>query len=484
MAIFKRKVADFILRHSIAVTIIILVFFIASLFFVVHVKIDSSPEVFFNKEGKSYLSFQAWKEQFGSDDLIIIAFSDEDIFTEKNLALITDLSEKIEFLDYVDSVQSLTTVNNIIGYENDFIVDRLINDIPSDQATLSQLKIEAISNPLFKKNLVSSDGKTTALIIELEHVLGGEDEYKKEVMEHVIKILKQKNETKFYVSGSIATGYFISLYMQKDLNIFIPIMFAMIILILYVYFRKIRIIVFPLMTIGISLSFSLAVLNLLGYSINNLTTIIPPILMAIAIADSIHFMDESIQRKKKVIALNNVQTEDSFLSDTIAHIFFPCLLTTVTTAVGFFSLTTSNVPPVRALGVVVGLGVFFALLVTFTVLPALIKRFKVLNSEKDNKSGIKHEGEEFFDKYFASFLHAIGNFNEKYKVMIIAGTVVIIFLSFLGIKRIKVETSILEFFRKNSPLYSSTVFIEENLCGVHALNISLKTDKRDYFKNP
>ena len=85
----------------------------SSMFLVSDLKINNSVDVFFDKQSPSFTEFQKWKQQFGSDQIVVIAFADEDIFTSENLTLISRVTKKIESLKYVDEVTSLTNVNDI-----------------------------------------------------------------------------------------------------------------------------------------------------------------------------------------------------------------------------------------------------------------------------------------------------------------------------------------------------------------------------------
>ena len=276
--------------------------------------------------------------------------------------------------------------------------------------------------------------------------------------------------------------HYFALYMQDDLKAFIPFMMMMIMAVLYISFRRIKMIVLPMASIVVSLVFSMAFLYLMGYSINNVTTIIPPILMAIMIADSIHLMQESISAKQKAAGSTEDEGDYLFLSSTMKHLMFPCFLTTLTTSIGFFSLTLSSVPPVRELGIVVGVGVFFALLVTFTFLPALAKQMNAF--EISDRHFFSKRKKVSVTNMLTPILRGIGDFNKKNTNAVVFGTIVLIGLCVWGITKIKVETSVIEYFKKDSAVYSSTVFIEDNLSGVHTLNISLQAEKTDYFKDP
>lgn len=464
----KRFVAS-ILNHPILIVTFTLLLTLVAILFIPKVKLDNSVEVFFDKKSESYKLFQSWKEQFGSDDVVILSFSDADIFTKENLEFISRLTKQLESLKYVDKVVSLTNVNNIIGYEDYFAVKPLVEKIPTEEKELKALKKEALDNPLYIKNIISQDAKTTGVLIQLKDIASEEDsDYKKEAFLAIESILKREFKgKKYYVSGLVTIEHFLTFYMQRDLKTFLPLIFFIILIVLVFILRDIKGIMLCISVVLITLCWTIAFLYLCGFSINNVTTVIPPLVIAISLADSIHIIDEYSQKKRK-------NGKGYPIEHTAEELFRPCLLTSLTTLVGFLSLTVSKIPAIRELGLIAGGGVVFAFIVTFTFLPAMMKITDLASfSHRKNQR-------EIFEK----MLRTVGKFIEKYKYFIILVSSGLIILSLWGLQKIKVETSILEYFRKDAPVYLSTRYIERNLSGVHFLNISLKSKEENFFRAP
>jgi hypothetical protein len=474
---FGETLIRLILKHSLAIIIIFTLLTLAALMFIPHIEMDNSVDAFFDKKSASYLDFQAWKRQFGSDEVIIVAFSDRDIFTAQNLELIARLTKAFEQMEYIYKVTSLANVNDIIGSEKDFIVRPLVEKIPTGPKELAALKQETLENPLYQKNLISADATTTAIIIELQHQPGASDIYKKEVFTEINRILKNEfpPDKKYYLSGTTTIEYYYANYMQEDLKRFLPLILGLVFVVLVISFRGVVGFILPFLVVILSLIWTMAFLFLCGYSINNVTTVIPPIMLSITLLEAVHFVWELIERKKTKQAL---QEPNKVLAETMRHLFIPCLLTNVTTVIGFFALLVISVPPIRQLGLVAGVGVFFSLIITFVLLPALIKQFGLLKylAGKETRHGIR--------KATDKMLFGLTKFSEKYKIPVLVVTAVIIVVAVWTTSRIKTETSVLEYFKKSGPVYLATTFIEKHLCGIHMLNVSLKENRSDYFKEP
>ncbi len=486
------KIFKFILKYPSVVITLTFMLTVAALFALPGIRMDNSVDVFFNKKSANYIDFQKWKEQFGSDQVVMVAFKDKDIFTKDNLTLISRLTELFQELADVDKVTSLTNVNDVIGEEENFYVEPFIENIPDESAELERLKTRALSNPLFLNNVISSDGTATAITLELVHKKEGDDKYKKELINDVNKILKAEfpKDKKYYVSGFTAIEVIYAQFMQTDLATFMPLMVLILLIVLVVSFRTFFGVILPLAGTLISLIWTMAFLYLCRFSVNNVTTIIPPVILSITLLESIHFLWELILKSTRLKSNDLAKSHDEILRETMQHLFIPCFLTNITTVVGFYSLLISTVPPIRQLGLVAGTGVFFAFIVTFTFIPAVIKQFSLLTrlykvkGELASQEDSNAYGLAFLKETPDRILMSIARFSIRNKGKVLLATLVITIISIWGTSKIKTETSVIEYFKKNSPIRQATDFIEDNLSGVHMINISLRAEKEDYFKNP
>ncbi|MFH1771805.1 MAG: MMPL family transporter [Candidatus Omnitrophota bacterium] len=481
---FINKLINFVSKYSLSIIVITCLFASLALIFIPRIKLDHSMDAFFYKKGEDYISYQIWKNEFGNDRFIVLGFSDRGIFTEENLNLISRLSQRLESLEYVNSVTSLTTVNDIIGTEGDFIVRPLIEEIPKGAKELSLLKEQALKNPLYLGDIISKDAKTAGIIIELED-FRKVDQYKStEAVKQIQRILKEEfaYTRNYYLSGPKVIEFFYTSYMRGDLKLFLPLSLALIVAILSFSLRSLKGSLFSSFSILISLLGTLFFFYISGYAFNNVTIVIPPIILAIVVADSIHFVGEGLHIKRSCLC----DQGGPALSESMRRLFIPCLLTSLTTCAGFLSLMVSKVSPIKELGLVVGIGVFFAFVVTFTFLAALMKQFNLFAPLKREEIKELRNSEKTANSIsnFDKFIYNLGKFSVKNKFIIFGATVILILLSLAGLMMVNVDTNVLDHFKKKSFIYQSTKFIEDNLSGTEFLNISLKAKSQDYFKGP
>lgn len=431
------------------------------------IPVQKTVDIFYDKSGGTYRKFQSWEDLFGSDDRVIVAWRSPTGFDHTAVSTVIALTEKLESLDGVEEVKSLSTVSDIWGEGYDFYANPpFSNDVDSD---LLQLKDRILFNPIFVDNLISKDGTVFSWIVFLEPHISD----KSSVIESIINTIKTSlNIGEYHLSGSAIVDYYYTKYMENDLRTFLPLVLLFIFLVLLITFRSIGGVLFPFLTILVSLVWTMSLLYFFGFAINNVTTIIPPIIVAIGIADSIHFVAEVLQRRR-------IAPEKRFsdvLSGSVLEIFKPCFLTSITTAIGFASLSVSRIEPVRQMGIVASIGVIFALVITFTVLPSLLFLFPSL-LDKRFEFGTVAWGRFSFDR----FLYALIEFDRRWIAWILISAVILVGGSLYYARRIKTETSMINYFKKNTEVYKSTVFIQNTLGGIHFINISLRAPKEDYF---
>jgi predicted RND superfamily exporter protein len=449
-------------------TILLIIFLLTaiSLFFLPKIRFDTSVTAIIMEDHPEYKFFREWQQQFGTDEFIIVVFKDkQSIFRPGTLQLISDLTSKIEKMEYVRRVISLSNMVDIRTEGEDLIVNPFYREIPTTQIALKDLSKRALENPLFLKNIISPDGKTTSFLIEIEDI-EGQDLYRKITVEKVKELFKNAGINPIHLSGNTVLSYSLGYYMQRDLTTFLPLILIFIFLIFYVMFRSFLVVILSMSAVLISLICTMAFLYLERGSINNFTTIIPPLIMTLSILNSIHLFSE--YRKEYASSPAKVA-----ISSTVKKVLAPCFFCTITDMVGFSSLSISKIPAMKDLGIVSAIGIGFAFIITFSLLPAVLTLYPVYNSRSTPKLLPTNK-----------ILIRIADFNAHHKGLILFSSILIILLSVFFATRIKVETNLMEFFKKKSPIYQDTLFMEKELSGVQILEISLKAKEKDTFKDP
>ncbi len=450
-------------------TVLLIIFLVTviSLFVLPKIRFDTSVTAIIIEDHPEFNYFREWQQQFGTDHFIIVVFKDEEtIFRPHVLKLISDLTSKIENLKYVRRVTSLSNAIDIRTDKEGLIVDSFYREIPTTQAALKDLSKRALENPIFLKNIISPDGKTTSFLIEIEDI-AGQELYRKITVDKVKELFKNAGINPIHLSGNTVLNYSLSDYMQRDLSTFLPLVLILIFIVLYVIFRSLPFIALSMSVVFVSLVWTMATLYLERGSMNNFTTIIPPLIIILSIAYSIHLLSEY----RKECASSNAKKA---ISSTVKKVLAPCFLSSITDIVGFASLSISKIPAMKDLGIVSAIGIGFAFIITFSLLPAILTLYPVYNSRSTPKL-----------LPINKILIRIADFSAHHKIIILFSSIMIIILSLFFATKIKVETNLMEFFKKKSPFYQDTLFMEKELSGgTQILEISLKAKEIDTFKDP
>jgi predicted RND superfamily exporter protein len=413
--------------------------------------------------------YEQFKKEFGNDEFFLIAFQDENIFTEKNLSLLQDITTRIENIDEVRTVISLATVDDMIGEEDYFLVQKFLHEIPSDPEALAELKNKAVNNPLYRGRLISKDGTTTAVIAYV-YDRPEDGDYRKRLMEKTFTLLREyeKQDKRFYVTGWTITNLRLSEYMKSDVGKFIPLVYLIIITTIFIIFRNLKIAIISFGNVSLCLSCTMGFIALAGSDINNVTTIVPPLIMALSLADTIHVFTHYLANLRKG------RDTDAAILKAVREVYRPCLLTSLTTIAGFLSLRLSNIPAIQDFAIISSMGILLAFVFSFLFLPALIVLFS------PSSKGRGEDSKMFIDR----ILRGVERLNARRgpAVLIVCITVVVAALALVSM--IRVETDLIKFFKKNDELRQATQFIEKNLGGTAQIDISIRGKSKDAFKEP
>jgi len=491
------------------------------------VPFDTSLESLVVENDPDRVFFEQLEDHFDTGEFVVVALEGQRIFTHDNLTLLAQLTNHLAAIDGVDETTSLTNVEDIVGDEESFTVGPFLEEIPKDEEALRRLRMRATDKPLYRGALISKDAKTGSVIVELTPHLQGKDH--QQVIDAIRDDVEREGGGRTHLAGKPVMDHYTALFMRLDLQRFIPLTVALMAIILWVLLRNGFGAVLPLIAMGLCLVWSVGVLGLLGGTINNITTILPPVMMALTVSVAIHLLstyqdnlasarfaappegvpveaeenpDPSTHRlmaswfgrlrgdpstpappppagAASDLAAWSVRLGDETASlahnrevivATIRELWKPCVIVTLTTVAGFISLVVSDIPPMRHFGVSAAIGMLFSLLIAFTLLPAcwLLVRRPVARRHNPLEPDL-----------FDELLLRLGGLVTHQPRRIILVAILAAILAAIGVLRLRVETNLLEYFDKETTLVRDTLYVEHNLAGVEDVRISLRADEPD-----
>ena len=415
--------------------------------------------------------YKSFKKQFGDDEVLIVGFFAENVYSSNVLKFIESKTKELEELDTVKKVVSLSNVDDFIGSDYDFIIQPLLDSYNPDQP--EKIRHRAEKNSLIINNLVNSSGNATLFLIRPE-TTENDPEFDDNFVTSVENLFQHNNSelknATFHIAGWSATDVNMSRFMSRDMMVFMPLTYFLLIALISIVLRHPYIIAIAIINVTFCLIWSLAFLNLIGGSINPITSILPPLIMALAVSDSIHIFTDFLRRYKSI---NKTKT---IIKKTVSDLAVPCFLTSFTTAIGFASLAISDIPPIRHFGIAAALGMIAEYILSMTIIPLGVSLLasRLITNKKSVKNVLSLP--VLLDKFSQNL--------GKFKTFISIVSIFIIMASIYFSLQIKVETNLLKYFKESTPINQASHFIDNHLGGVETLEVSLSTPQPDQILEP
>ncbi|MGP3777283.1 efflux RND transporter permease subunit [Halanaerobium saccharolyticum] len=467
-----------ILKHNKLIIGLILIITLFFLFQLPDVEINNDIEVFLPDDNPAKMSNDNLREIFGESEGLVTAVQVDQgtVFEAENLKLIANLSSEIEELQQVEEVRSLTNVDYIAGSSEGMVVESLIEEIPENREQRIRLKEKILSWDFYQNNLYSDDFKSTQILITLEEGLSADQE--KEIFYQVKDVVNsyQGQGIKTFISGSKAINVLMGDHMLQDIRYLIPIIFLVLILALYFFFQKALPVFLVMLTVSISSIWAVGLMAYLGINLTLVSTVIPVLLLAVGSAYGIHILshyyDALAELEQELTAAKN----EELILATVNQLGKPVFLAALTTVVGFGSLASSQIVPIKSFGIFTAIGIIAAFLIALFLIPSLLK-LPIFFKDKKNSD---------FDKleHFESLIFTVHDFYSQKRISIILTVLLIIIISALGFNKIVVDTPLIEMFKEESEIRQADDFINQNFAGTNIMKVLIEGKERGSLNNP
>ena len=440
-------------------------------------KLDASSDTLLLENDPDLKYLKEVNNRYGSKEFLILTYTPEEaMISEKSLNNLLSLKYKIQSLDWVYSVITLLDVP-LLNNSDAPLAERLQNftTLKSENVDIERGFEEILSSPVFKNFVISEDGKTTGIIVNIKEDvnLKNLDDKSKEEIEKYKDLRKKKNHKniveireliksyknigKIYLGGIPMIADDMMSFIKNDIIVFGIGVLLFIIVTLWFIFKKLIWIIVPLSSCFFSVLIMTGLLGLIGWKVTVISSNFIALMLILTMAMNIHMSTRFLQLKKNNPNLKN--SEIIFM--TTSKMFWPIIYTALTTICAFLSLIFSEIKPVIDFGWMMSLGLIISFVITFTLLPTLINLLSTekINIEVESKSKI------------TEFLGEI-SINSRPTIFLI--TLVVIISSIVGISRLEVENSFINYFNKNTEIYKGMKLIDEKLGGTTPLDIIIK----------
>ncbi len=440
-------------------------------------RLDASSETLLIEGDPDLKYLQEISKKYGSKDFLILTYTpNEGMVTDTSINNLLSLKYKIQSLDWVHSVITLLDIPLLDNSEKP-LQERLQNfkTLKDDDVDRSRGFKEILNSPVFRNFVISENGKTSGIIVNIkdrEKLKDIENKSKEEIQNHKDKIKKQNHQNiieirdviksyqdigKIHLGGIPMIADDMMSFIKSDIIVFGLGVLLFIVATLWVVFRKIIWIVVPISSCFFSVIIMIGLLGLLGWKVTVISSNFIALMLILTMAMNIHMSTRFLQLREKFPSKKVLE----LLSLTTNKMFWPILYTVLTTIIAFLSLIFSEIKPIIDFGWMMTLGLITSFIITFTLLPSVIN-FVPKENIALNKYG---------DSKITTFL---SNISLNFQKSIFIVTTLIIILSLVGISRLQVENSFINYFSKNTEIYKGMKLIDEELGGTTPLEIILK----------
>jgi len=410
------------------------------------------------------------EEIFDIKDGILIAVENKTgIYNPSTLKKIKDLTKDLQQMNEInkDDVTSLYTAENIIGTDEGLDVRDFYRSVPQTKEELQRLKENVRNNDMVYERIVSKDENISLIVAEIEDSVFTVEFYHK-----ILDLAKSYEGPEIlHVAGVPIVEGTLAYLGPKDMQIMVPIVIAVIILVLYFVMRSVRNTILTLFVVLFSTIWAFGLMAMFNVPIYSVSTMIPVMLIAIGVADGIHLYSHL----DLYLYENPDATKYNAVKNMIINMWKPVVMTSVTTAIGFISLLTSDVYPIKYFGLFTAFGVMMAMVFSLVLIPAGIM---VLGLPKRKAHKVKSKEDN------GKYAYAFAEGAVKFKALVIAVTAVIVVISIIGINEVWINSSFLEKFEEDSDIVLTDAFINEHFGGTNTINVILESNKNDVFKMP
>ncbi len=482
-------------------TLLILTILLLSFgYFVKDFQLDASSDTLLLENDPDLKYLREVNTKYGSKDFLVLTYTPKDnLLAPDTIKNLTNLKNDLVNLTWASNVITILDVP-LLKNNDDALTERIKNfkTLSDEDADKEKGFEEIINSPIYKEFIISKDGKTSGILVyikidkKLSDLIKTKNNYldkidkgqlsakdKKKYKKFLIKydnyrksynqknhqniveirkiIEKYEDTAKIHLGGIPMIADDMMTYIKNDIIVFGAGVFLFIVCTLWFVFRSLTWVFIPLLSCFFSVSIMVGLLGLVGWKVTVISSNFIALMLILTMAMNIHMSVRYLQFKKEN---PNILNSDAILW-TSKKMFWPILYTVLTTICAFLSLIFSNIKPIIDFGWMMTVGLLVSLSITFTLFPA------ILNILSKKKANYKDEKKSII----TSFLSKVAQKNTK---TIFVSALLVIIVSIIGITKLEVENSFINYFGKKTEIYKGMKLIDDKLGGTTPLDIIIK----------
>jgi predicted RND superfamily exporter protein len=462
-----------------------------------NLKLDASSDTLILENDKDLIASREVSDTYSSNEFLIITLSDADgIVTTKNIEFIKTLDQKIKQFEWVVSTQSILDAP-LLTINNQSLSD-LVNEIKTLKDTginIIDAEEELKNSPIFRELVISEDGSTSAILINLrenEHLnelikLRSEklSNDKRELINQEYENIKKTNDKKrsqnifeirnlikefsnqgieMHLGGIPMIADDTITFVKNDMMVFGFGVLIFILLVLYLIFRSPIWIAIALSNCIFSLILMVGVVSFLNWKITVISSNFISLMLILSLSMTVHI----IVRYRQIINDNENLERIGLIKNCCLKMVYPCLFTALTTIFAFGTLYSSGIKPVMDFGLMMCLGLTITLATSFIYLPIILSFFNLKNN---------------LNLASTTSNNILLQLAKNYQLLVIVSFFFMFIVGIYGVQLLKVENSFVDYFKKDTEIYKGMKKIDQKLGGTTPLDIIIQFNSDDDDNN-
>jgi hypothetical protein len=467
----KKGITEFSIRHPwivIGIAVVITAFFAAQF---PKIQIDTDPQNMLEVDEPTRLFHSFTKEEFALYDFIAVGVvNDQTVFTADHLNRIYAITSEIEEIEgvIIEDIMAPSTVDDIKqGAGGLLVIEPLMEEeIETDEEAQYMLS-RILDNPILRGKLASDDGKALAIFIPIES---------KDLSHQISNQIKEitgrlGGNEEYHIAGLPLAEDSFGAEMFTQMAFSAPAAMAIIFLLLLLFFRKMKIILAPMVVAMMAVIWAMGLLIMLGFTVHIMSSMIPIFLIPIAVLNSIHIISEFHDHYKKY------KHKDATIRHSINELFVPMLFTSMTTVAGFISLALTPIPPVRVFGIFVAFGIIVAWFLSLTLNPAIAM---LISTKTLRNFGAVEDDKGMLVRVMNRFRNLSWNHNKG----IITVAAIVVVVAAIGLSLIVVNDNPVKWFKQSHPIRIADTVMNQHLAGTYMNYLVFEGQDDDDMKRP
>ena len=458
--------------------------------------IDTRDEGYFHATDPALIAYNAFKKQFGQDEFFIVALQPAQGLDKDFFGTLRRLHQELEnTVPHIDEITSLVNARVVRGDADTLSIEELIEHSPQTDEDAERIRKLIDHYPLYENFLVSRDRSVVSIIIrpqaagggQPEDVLAGFEEEKAgekddadrylsneesvETTEAIQKIIStyRNPDLKIFFSGTPAVIVALYTAIKRDITLLLPLSMLTTIFFLFLLYRRLSGVIYPLLIVNLSLFSTFGFMALLNIPVTMISQILPGFLFIVGVADTVHILTIFYRN------FNQCGDKKQAVVDAVGFAGLPVLMTSVTTACGLFSFVWADIAAVAQFGWTAPIGVLVAFVYTVILLPALIAIFPVQRSG----SGIVATDSRVDALFSRTAAITTGH---PLAIAIFFGLIAL--LSLYGVSKLRFSHEGVSLFPEDTPIRVATERLDAVLGGTTMLEVLIDSGRENRLHDP